>query len=209
MHGVDTVRYSPGARADEAAARLALDLGDEPYVAFVGTIEPRKNVGPLLDAVTALAARRPELRPRLVLAGGRGWDDETVARLEAASPSDPWRWLGYVDEGLLPAFLASSALVAYPSVGEGFGLPILEALASGVPVVTTDRLAAPEVGGDVAVYSEPDAGSLELALEALLDDEPRRRELGRRGRERALTFTWRRTGDEHVGAYLAATGGRS
>ncbi|NII50172.1 glycosyltransferase [Frigoribacterium endophyticum] len=209
LHGVDTVRYSPGARADEAAARLALDLGDEPYVAFVGTIEPRKNVGPLLDAVTALAARRPELRPRLVLAGGRGWDDETVARLEAASPSDPWRWLGYVDEGLLPAFLASSALVAYPSVGEGFGLPILEALASGVPVVTTDRLAAPEVGGDVAVYSEPDAGSLELALEALLDDEPRRRELGRRGRERALTFTWRRTGDEHVGAYLAATGGRS
>ncbi|QNE44798.1 glycosyltransferase family 4 protein [Frigoribacterium sp. NBH87] len=209
LHGVDTVRYSPEARRTEAAARAALGLGDDAYVAFVGTIEPRKNVGPLLDAVSALAARRPDLRPRLVLAGGRGWDDAAVARLEGASPSDPWRWLGYVDEELLPAFVASSALVAYPSVGEGFGLPILEALASGVPVVTTDRLAAPEVGGDVAVYSEPDAGALEAVLEALLDDAPRREQLGVLGRRRALTFTWQRTGDEHVAAYLAATGAAS
>lgn len=209
LHGVDTDRYAPEARRSESAVRTALALGDEDYCAFVGTIEPRKNVGPLLDALAALAGRRPDLRARLVLAGGRGWDDDAVARLEAASATDPWRWLGYVDEELLPAFVASSALVAYPSVGEGFGLPILEAMASGVPVVTTDRLAAPEVGGDVAVYSEPDAASLELTLERLLDDAPRREELGRRGRERALTFTWQRAGDEHAAAYVAAAGAGS
>ncbi|NIJ04168.1 glycosyltransferase [Frigoribacterium faeni] len=204
FHGVDTERYSPAGRRLEAEMRRELGLGDAPYLAFVGTIEPRKNVGPLLDAVTRLAERRPDLAPRLLLAGGRGWDDAAVARLEGATPDDPWRWLGYVDERLLPAFLASSALVAYPSVAEGFGLPVLEALASGVPVVTTDRLAAPEVGGDVAVYCEPDADSLGRTLEALLDDEPRRTELGARGRDRALTFTWRRTAAEHADVYTAA-----
>lgn len=209
LHGVDSVRYSPASRSDEASVRAALGLGDAPYCAFVGTIEPRKNVGPLLDAVAVLADRRPDLGARLVLAGGRGWDDTAVARLEAATDEDPWRWLGYVDEAALPAFLASAALVAYPSTGEGFGLPILEAMSSGVPVVTTDRLAAPEVGGDVAVYTEPDASSLADTLENLLDDAPRRAELGRLGRERALSFTWRRTAEDHAEAYEAGAEGRS
>ncbi|OII27743.1 glycosyltransferase family 1 protein [Frigoribacterium sp. MCBA15_019] len=207
FHGVDTVRYSPDSRSDEAAMRERLAIGDGGYCAFVGTIEPRKNVGPLLDAIVRLDERRSDLAPRLLLAGGRGWDDVTIARLEAAGPTSPYQWLGYVDEGLLPAFVSSSTLVAYPSVGEGFGLPILEALASGVPVVTTDRLAAPEVGGDVAVYCEPDADSLETTLEALLDDEGRRDALGRRGRERALGFTWDRTAAEHAVVYRHAAGG--
>lgn len=209
FHGVDTERYSPGSRAREAEMRRSLSIGEAPYVAFVGTVEPRKNVGPLLDAITRLAERRPELAPRLLLAGGRGWDEPVIERLEAAAPGAAYRWLGYVDEQLLPSFVASSSLVAYPSVGEGFGLPILEALASGVPVVTTDRLAAPEVGGDVAVYCEPDAASIEGALEALLDDDARRDELGRRGRERGLTFTWRRTADEHAAVYAGAARRRS
>lgn len=209
FHGVDTERYGPASRALEPEMRAALEIGEAPYLAFVGTIEPRKNVGPLLDATARLAERRPDLAPRLLLAGGRGWDEAVVERLEAAAPNAPYRWLGYVDERLLPAFLASSAVVAYPSVGEGFGLPVLEALASGVPVVTTDVLAAPEVGGDVAVYCEPDQGSIEQALEALLDDAPRREELGRRGRERALTFTWRRTAAEHAAVYAAAVGRRA
>ncbi|WP_209560401.1 glycosyltransferase family 1 protein [Frigoribacterium sp. PvP032] len=209
FHGVDTERYSPGSRAREAEMRRSLAIGEAPYVAFVGTVEPRKNVGPLLDAITRLAERRPELAPRLLLAGGRGWDEPVIERLEAAAPGAAYRWLGYVDEQLLPSFVASSTLVAYPSVGEGFGLPILEALASGVPVVTTDRLAAPEVGGDVAVYCEPDAASIENALEALLDDDARRDELGRRGRERGLTFTWRRTADEHAAVYAGAARRRS
>ncbi len=207
FHGVDTVRYSPDARRDEVEMRERLAIGDGGYCAFVGTIEPRKNVGPLLDAIARVGERRPDLAPRLLLAGGRGWDDAVLARLEAAGPTSPYRWLGYVDERLLPAFVASSTLVAYPSVGEGFGLPILEALASGVPVVTTDRLAAPEVGGDVAVYCEPDAASLEATLEALLGDGDRRAELGRRGRERALGFTWQRTAAEHAVAYRDAAGG--
>jgi glycosyltransferase involved in cell wall biosynthesis len=207
FHGVDTGRYGPASRALEPEMREALSIGDAPYLAFVGTIEPRKNVGPLLDATTRLAERRPDLAPRLLLAGGRGWDEAVVERLEAAAPSAPYRWLGYVDERFLPSFLASSAVVAYPSVGEGFGLPVLEALASGVPVVTTDVLAAPEVGGDVAVYCAPDASAIERTLEALLDDEPLRADLGRRGRERALTFTWRRTADEHAAVYVAAARG--
>ncbi|TWX40269.1 glycosyltransferase family 4 protein [Frigoribacterium sp. ACAM 257] len=209
FHGVDTERYSPASRDREAEMRGALAVGDAPYVAFVGTIEPRKNVGPLLDAIVGLARRRPELAPRLLLAGGRGWDESVIERLDAAAPGAAYRWLGYVDEQLLPSFVASSSLVAYPSVGEGFGLPILEALASGVPVLTTDRLAAPEVGGDVAVYCEPDAPSIESALEALLDDDARRADLGRRGRERALTFTWRRTAGEHAAVYAEAAGRRS
>lgn len=202
-HGVDLDRFTPAARRGEADMRSRLGLGSEGYLAFVGTVEPRKNVPALLDAVVELDAGRGPVR--LFLAGGPGWDEDAVRRLSQPPADAPFRWLGYVDEDLLPAFLASADLVAYPSEGEGFGLPVLEAMAAGVPVVTTDRLAVPEVGGDAVVYAEPTREGLVDAIGGLLDDPRRRRAIGEAGRARAETFTWARAAREHGDAYRRAS----
>ena len=97
---------------------------------------------------------------------------------------------GYLPLARLPALLGGATVVAYPSLAEGFGLPVLEAMACGAAVLTTERTALPEVGGDAVAYTEPDATSIGRALGELLDDPARRAVLGQRGRERAAGFTW-------------------
>ena len=94
--------------------------------------------------------------------------------------------------------------MAYPSHGEGFGLPVLEAMACGAPVLTTPRLSLPEVGGDAVAYTEPDPESVASALAALLDDPQRRAALGRAGHERSLEFTWEGSAEAHLAAYERA-----
>ena len=100
-------------------------------------------------------------------------------------------------------------MVAFPSRGEGFGLPVLEAMASGAPVLTTHRTSLPEVGGDAVAYTEPDVDSIRTALRALLDDPDRRHTLGAAGHTRALEFTWAATAEAHMASYeRAAAQGR-
>ncbi len=155
--------FAVPSEAEKARVRARLGLTASPYVAFLSTLEPRKNVPGLVRGWVRACADRPD-PPALVLAGGAGWDDEVdgavaevPAHLRVLRP-------GYLRFADLPGFLGGALLVAYPSLGEGFGLPVLEAMACGAPVLTTRRLSLPEVGGDAVAYTEPDPDSIAAAL---------------------------------------------
>jgi glycosyltransferase involved in cell wall biosynthesis len=205
-HGVDRTVFHPPADADVRALRSQLTLRDaESYIAFLGTLEPRKNLPALVEgwrrAATALPAP-----PALVLAGAAGWDrrlDDLIAGMPA-----PLRVIrpGYLPVEQLSALLGGATIVAYPSLGEGFGLPVLEAMACAGVVLTTRRLALPEVGGDAVSYTEPDAVSIGAALSSLLRDADRRADLARRAVSRAAGFTWEACARAHLPAYEQAAG---
>jgi glycosyltransferase involved in cell wall biosynthesis len=107
----------------------------------------------------------------------------------------------------LPGYLGGALVVAYPSQAEGFGLPVLEAMACGAPVLTARRLSLPEVGGDAVAYTEPDAASIAEGLRRLLADDEARHALGAAGHARAREFTWAASAEAHMAAYSRAVGG--
>ncbi|MCV2394175.1 glycosyltransferase family 4 protein [Actinotalea sp. M2MS4P-6] len=203
-HGVDPAVFHPVEAADVAAVRAKLGVGDH-YVGFLGTLEPRKNVPALIRGWVRAVEDMPE-PPALVLAGGPGWD-ERVAPAIAEVPSH----LTVVRPGYLPldelaAFLAGADVLAYPSLGEGFGLPVLEAMACGAAVLTTRELSLPEVGGDAVAYCGTDEPSIAAALGDLLSDHGLRGRLSDAAVRRAGKFTWRASAEEHLAAYRAALG---
>ena len=206
---VDPAVFHPPAAADVAALRSSLGLAaDEPYLAFLGTIEPRKNI-PNLIRGWAQAFAGSERPPALVIAGGSGWDD-TVDRVaeqvlsEAANPALRLIRPGYLPLNSLRALLGGAEVVVYPSLGEGFGLPVLEGMACGAAVLTTRRLALPEVGGDAVAYTEVDADAIGDALAGLIADPGRRDELSSAALRRAAGFTWQAAAEVHVATYQQA-----
>ena len=202
-HGVDTEVFHPPADDEVARVRALLDLGDAPFIAFLGTLEPRKNVPALVRAFGTAFASADD-RPVLVLAGARGWDDTIDAAVAELPAHSRVVVPGYLPLDLLPALLGGADVVAYPSLGEGFGLPVLEALACGACVLTTPRLSLPEVGGDHVEYSEPDDVALASALTSLFADAARRAELRAGARPWAALFTWERSAERHREAYRSA-----
>lgn len=160
-----------------------------PYVLTVGTIEPRKNTDRLLAAWRAM---HKDLREQfdLIFAGPIGWaSDATKAALNQGQ--DGVRYLGYIDEPDIAGLTAGAALLAYPSLYEGFGFPVAQAMASGVAVVTSNVSSLPEVAGDAAEYVDPHSvESIRQALERVLESPDLRQELGRHGRRRAERFRW-------------------
>jgi alpha-1,3-rhamnosyl/mannosyltransferase len=180
-----------GAVAGDVPARHGLDGA---YVLTVGTREPRKNLARLLRAFVELPI---ELRERftLAVAGQVGWGDEETDRLASTHPDIAL--LGYVDDDDLPALYAGAATFAFPSLAEGFGLPVIEAMAAGTPVLTSNRSSLVEVAGDAARLVDPyEVESIRAGLAELLSDTALREGLARRGRERAAEFTWTRTARE-------------
>jgi glycosyltransferase involved in cell wall biosynthesis len=202
-HGVDTKVFHSPSDVDKLHVHQRLGIGEQPYVAFLGMLEPRKNVPNLVRAWVAAVRERPD-PPALVLAGGTGWDDEVDAAVAAVPAGLRILRPGYLRFSDLPGYLGGSLIVAYPSHGEGFGLPVLEAMACGAAVLTTPRLSLPEVGGDAVAYTEPDVGSISGNLANLIDDAPRRAELGRRGLARAAEFTWAASAEAHLVSYARA-----
>ena len=198
-HGVDLERFHPPTGAEIEAAREWAGLADGvPYVAFLGTIEPRKNVPALIRAWTQVC-REVADPPALVLAGGRGWDDEVDPAIAAVPHNLTVRRPGFVPEHLAAGLLGGAEVVAYPSLGEGFGLPVLEGMACGTPVLTTSLLSLPEVGGDAVRYAaSPTPDDLADALRDLLGDPAERSRLAAAGLARAQGFSWQHTVDEHV-----------
>jgi glycosyltransferase involved in cell wall biosynthesis len=206
-HGIDHGEFRPGepfAGADgEVLGRLGVT---PPYIVFVGTLEPRKAVPDLVAAFDRMAEGHRELS--LVLAGGDGWGLADIERsISSARHGDRVVRTGYVPDNAVPALLRQAAVAAYPSVEEGFGLPALEALACGTPLVTTAQTAMAEVSGDAGVLVPAGAvGDLAEALEAQIAGGPEVEDRRRRGIERAGSFTWEECAEKHMEAYRWAAG---
>ena len=208
-HGVDHRLFHRPDEVQVSRVTARLGLHGRPYIAFLGSLTPRKNAPSLVSGWATAVADLPD-PPALVLAGGGGWSpelDEAVARVPSHLRLIRPGYLPFAD---LPGFLGGAVVVAAPSRGEGFGLPVLEAMACGAPVLTTYRTSLPEVGGDAVAYTEPDADAIAIALRALLADPDRRTALGAAGYARAQDFTWAASASAHVACYKRAAdqGGR-
>ena len=199
-HGVDPV-FRPLPDDEVAAFRQRRGL-PERFVLCVGTLEPRKNLVRLVEAF----ARARDGRVGLVLAGGKGWlYDELFARVKALGLTGEVIFPGYVMNEELPLWYNAATALAYPSLYEGFGLPVLEAQACGTPVLTSNVSSLPEAAGDAAVMVDPyDVEALAAGLDRLLADEPLRHELRSAGLAHASQFTWSHTAQETARVYHRA-----
>lgn len=176
----------------------------EKMILFVGTIEPRKNVARLIRAF-ARAKRAARLPHQLVLIGARGWKSSEVDRaITQTGSANDVMFVGYVAQEELPRWYQAADLFVYPSLYEGFGMPPLDALASGTPVVTSNAASLPEVVGDAAIQVAPDdEDALMDAIVRALTDRALREQMCARGLEQAAKFSWERAGRETMALHRA------
>lgn len=185
--------------------RHAHDL-PERFVLFVGTLEPRKNLRRLIEAVARIATDDPQLK--LVIIGATGWLTSDIAPLVTRLKlADRVIFMGYVDDDDLPRFYQAATVFCYPSLYEGFGLPVLEAMACGTPVVTSNTSSLPELAGDAALLVNPtDVDAIADGLRLLLSDTTRREVLVTAGLQRASTYSWNRTAEATLTVIERAAG---
>lgn len=184
--------------------RKRLGVEDD-FLLFVGTIEPRKNLMTLVRALED-ALRSTDLRPQLVIAGRRGWlSDELFSYIDRAGLQERIRFTGYVTESELRALYSSCLISIYPSLYEGFGLPTLEAMACGAPVITSRIPSMEETVSDAALLFNPESvNELAEAIARLLKNESERRALSEAGKRRAAQFSWEKTARATLNVYREA-----
>lgn len=203
-HGIDPVfRPLPGDEVEAFRQRRGLP---ERFVLFVGTLEPRKNLVRLVEAFS----RVWDGQLKLVLVGGKGWlYDELFTKVEALGLEREVIFPGYVMSEELPLWYNAATVLAYPSLYEGLGFPVLEAQACGTPVLTSSASSLPEAAGDAALMVDPhDVESLAAEMNRLLADESLRHELRERGLAHAAEFSWARSAQETARVYRRALAGR-
>ena len=197
--GVDLTKYQPLDNPNSIINSRIQKFGlTPPYIIFVGTIEPRKNLIRLIEAFQALSnSMELDSGYQLVIAGGKGWKYEPI--FEAAKDNQEIIFTGYITEQEKIALMQGAEVFAFPSLYEGFALPVLEAMACGVPVVCSNNSALPEVGGEAVIYcSAEDSNDIARAIsEALAKKEI----LSQLGRKHAENFSWVRTAQETIEIY--------
>ncbi len=173
----------------------------EKFILHVGTIEPRKNLSRLLEAFQPLLAEWPDLK--LLLVGKKGWlYDDFFAKLQGLGLSEQVIFPGYIAETDLPALYQLATLFVFPSLYEGFGLPPLEAMACGTPVISSHAASLPEVVGEAGLLIDPtNTAALHQAMRRLLNDDQLQTDLRERGLRQAAKFSWRKAVDELVNVY--------
>lgn len=201
--------FHPREAADSASVLARLGLVHGGYTLYAGTIEPRKNIEALLDAYSTLPDAIRQRWP-LVLAGYHGWQSEQLhGRINAAANAGWVHYLGYVADEDLPHLFAGAHLFCFPSHYEGFGLPVLEAMASGVPVICSNASSLPEVAGDSALMFKPtDVDMLRQLIVIGLEDEVWRESAKQKGLMQASTFSWQRCAKETVAVYRELSTGK-
>jgi glycosyltransferase involved in cell wall biosynthesis len=199
-HGVDRV-FRPLPAKQVAAFRERQGLPHQ-FVLFVGTLEPRKNLKGLIEAFS----RVYDGRIQLVLVGGKGWlHDDLFARVEALNLGAAVRFAGYVRSEDLPLWYNAATALAYPSLYEGFGMPVTEAQACGTPVLTSNKSSLPEAAGEAALLVDPrDVEEIAAGLNQLLNDDALRRDLRERGLAHARRFSWPRAARQTIQVYRRA-----
>lgn len=197
-------RVSDPARLDAVRRRYELP---ERFVLFLGALEPRKNLPRLLEAFALLTpAQRRDFQ--VVVAGAQGWLNEAVhEQVQKLGLGASVHFAGYIEPADLAALYSLAAVFAYPSLWEGFGLPVVEAMACGTPVLTSNVSSLPEVAGDAAVLVPPtDVDAIAEGLGRLLEDSALRADLAERGPRRAAQFSWERCARETLAVYEAVAG---
>lgn len=188
---------------DEVSKRLQLPKS---YYLFVGTLQPRKNIRRVIEAHQSLPCAIRAENP-LIIVGREGWDSDVVDGLKARSYGDNIRWLQYINISDLYVVVSLATGLVFPSLHEGFGLPVLEAMAAGTPVITSNNTSLPEVAGDAALLIDPlDVTAISDAMLQIVEDELLASELKIKGGARARQFTWERCAEETIEVYKHVLG---
>lgn len=206
--GFDPERFHP-CTEPERIPEVKRSLGIEgDYFLYLGTIEPRKNLGRLITAYYAFVKKAGSNAPKLVLAGGKGWRNQSIyERAEKLGIPDKVIFTEYIPSEDMNPLMCGALAFVFPSIYEGFGMPPLEAMACGVPVLTTGEASLPEVTGDCAVICNAfSAKSIASGLYRLYKDPALRKELSAKGIERAKNFTWERSAELLYDIYREVTG---
>jgi len=198
-------RYHPNYLPVEATETLQNSIRydfSQPYILFVSTIEPRKNLNALIQAFNNLKAKY-KIPHHLILIGQKGWHYKSIfAAIENSSWRSQIHHLDYLSDELVALFYSKADVFVYPSHYEGFGLPVLEAMTLGAPVVTSNTSSLPEVAGDAALLIDPnDPIHLANAILKVISDSQLRNELIQKGKARAKLFSWDKTAQETLNAY--------
>jgi glycosyltransferase involved in cell wall biosynthesis len=204
---IDVTYVGPALRSKDSVSegklRRELELGDAPIVLTLSAKRPHKNLERLFQAFTSIQS---DPRPILIVPGYATFhEDDLRARAVELDAGDRIRFMGWLDDDVLDGLYRTAACFVFPSLAEGFGLPVLDALVRGTPVACSNATSLPEVAGDAALYFEPtDTGAITAAIERLLNDESLRSRLRTAGPEQARKFSWRTTAERTLASYERA-----